>query len=119
MLCERRAILVLGMHRSGTSAVGGVLNQLGAVAPKTLLAARADNPRGFFESLPLAVVNDAMLASARSSWDDWKQLVLGPAITDSNRQTFKTVLSDEFGQAPLIFIKDPRICRFIPFFLTV
>src|ERR1700712_2357048 len=67
---KRRAILVLGMHRSGTSALSGVVNALGPAAPKPLLAPRADNPRGFFESAALADAHDDLLLSAGSYWDD-------------------------------------------------
>jgi hypothetical protein len=121
MATKRQAILVLGMHRSGTSAVGGVINMLGATAPKTLLAPRADNPRGFFESLPLTVAHDALLASLDSCWDDWKPFTrqVSPDISDRHREVMKAVLIDEFKVAPLIFIKDPRICRFVPFTLSV
>jgi hypothetical protein len=118
---ERQAILVLGMHRSGTSALGGALNALGVTAPKTLLAPRPDNPRGFFEAAALAQAHDALLESAGSCWDDWRRLDsrLGPKIADQHRQQIKAVLIEEFEDAPLIFIKDPRICRFVPFTLTV
>ena len=35
---ERKVILILGMHRSGTSALARTVNLLGAAAPKELLA---------------------------------------------------------------------------------
>src|SRR5664279_287121 len=119
---RREAILVLGMHRSGTSALGGVLNALGAGAPKTLMAPHRENPRGFFESTILADAHDALLASAGSSWHDWRQFNpqwIGSGIAERHRQDIKRVLIDEFGDAPLIFVKDPRICRFVPFTLSV
>ena len=53
-------ICVLGMHRSGTSALTGVVEQLGAFLgpPAHLMAPRADNPAGFFEHQPLTDLND-------------------------------------------------------------
>jgi hypothetical protein len=118
---RRQAILVLGMHRSGTSAVGGAINALGATAPKTLLEPRPDNPRGFFESAALADAHDALLESTRSCWDDWRQFdsKIGLNTASQHRQKMKEILVDEFDDAPLIFIKDPRICRFVPFTLGV
>ena len=118
----RQAILVLGMHRSGTSALGGVLNALGAGAPKTLMAPHPENPRGFFESAVLADAHDALLASAGSSWHDWRQFNpkwFGSDSSERHRQEIKKLLINEFGNDPLIFIKDPRICRFVPFTLSV
>ena len=43
------AVLVVGMHRSGTSAVSGVLNKLGVAVPDTLHPADEHNARGYFE----------------------------------------------------------------------
>ena len=84
---RRQAILVLGMHRSGTSALGGVVSMLGAAAPKTLLPANGGNPRGYWESLPLERANNDLLASAGSRWDDWR--ALNPQWIDSKwRSTF-------------------------------
>ena len=48
----RTAVLVLGMHRSGTSSVAGALIRLGGAAPLTLMPPHeTQNPRGFWESL--------------------------------------------------------------------
>jgi len=119
---KRQAILVLGMHRSGTSALGGVLNALGAGAPKTLMATHRENPRGFFESAALYKAHDVLLISAGSCWHDWRPFDpqwTGSDIAGQHRQEIKALLVDEFGDAPLIFVKDPRICRFVPFTLSV
>ncbi len=117
-----QAILILGMHRSGTSALGGVINALGAAAPKTLMPPQSDNPRGFFESVALAGAHDDLLVSAGSSWHDWRHLDLlrcEAAVVEQHRLRIKAVLVEEFGDAPLIFIKDPRICRFVPLTLSI
>jgi hypothetical protein len=118
---QRQAILVLGMHRSGTSAVSGVLSALGVAGPKTLASPNEWNPRGYFESPRIFAAHDELLVSIGSSWDDWRQL--DPQWLQANaathRQTIKALLSDEFGGAPLIFVKDPRICRFVPFVSSI
>ena len=44
---SRRALLVLGMHRSGTSALARVLSLRGASLPATLMAPNRGNPSGF------------------------------------------------------------------------
>ena len=68
---RRIAVLVAGMHRSGTSLLTQVLVGLGCDAPKTLMAADEHNASGYWESTPIAALNDALLQSAGSSWDDW------------------------------------------------
>jgi hypothetical protein len=44
-----RAILVMGMHRSGTSPVARVLGLLGLDLPNALLPPGEDNPLGYWE----------------------------------------------------------------------
>ena len=64
----RKALVVLGMHRSGTSAVTRMLSLLGSDLPQHLMpAVQNDNARGFWESQRLADLHDEMLAEAGSS----------------------------------------------------
>jgi glycosyltransferase involved in cell wall biosynthesis len=115
---RRQAILVLGMHRSGTSALGGVLCALGAAAPKkTLMGSHPCNVKGLFEALAIAQSHDEFLAAAGSCWHDWQQFDLDWARSPAaapHIARIKAVLLDEFGDEPLIMLKDPRICRFVP-----
>ena len=118
---KRQAILVLGMHRSGTSALGGVLSALGVAGPNTQTSPNEWNPRGYFESHRIFTAHDELLASIGSCWDDWRQL--DPqwlqAKAGWQREAIKALLLDEFRNEPLIFIKDPRICRFVPFVRSI
>ena len=63
----RDALLVLGMHRGGTSAVAGALTKLGGKAPNTLMPADAFNTRGYFKCVTLYHFHDELLASAGSA----------------------------------------------------
>lgn len=56
-MSKKMALVVLGMHRSGTSSVAGALAMLGAQPPKTLLAPSDDNPKGFWESWEIIQVD--------------------------------------------------------------
>ena len=116
---NRVAYVVLGMHRSGTSSVAGTLALLGAAAPRTLMRPAEDNPKGFWESEVVTAFNDRLLAAAGSSWSDWRRLdatiLSDPAWTDEAAR----VLQAEFGDADAIVLKDPRICRFFPFWRGV
>jgi glycosyltransferase involved in cell wall biosynthesis len=119
----RQAIVVLGMHRSGTSALAGVLCGLGAAAPKkTLMGPHPCNQKGLFEALGLAQAHDEFLAAAGSCWHDWRKFDLQWARSKSAAQhaaKIKTVLTEEFGDEPMIVLKDPRICRFVPYTLSL
>lgn len=63
-------ITIIGMHRSGTSALAGAMHKLGAdLGPESAwLPAAADNPRGFFEYLPVVDLNRDILAALGGTW---------------------------------------------------
>ena len=54
----RTAVLVLGMHRSGTSALTRVFGILGCDLPQTVLPPSRSNPQGFWESRAVMELND-------------------------------------------------------------
>jgi hypothetical protein len=115
-------LIVLGMHRSGTSAIAGVLTKLGGSAPKTLYPGDIGNERGYFESAPIMAFHDELLASAGTHWCDWR--AFNPAWYDSPlcetyKDRAKKLFEDEFGDAAFATFKDPRICRFLPFWPDV
>jgi len=117
------AILILGMHRSGTSALTRVINLLGADLPSRLMpGADDDNPRGFWESLPIYQLNDEMLAAVGSSWDDWRSVSLD-ALDANLTAEFKAraldLLHRDFTSSSLFVLKDPRISRLLPFWIDV
>lgn len=115
---SRHAVVVLGMHRSGTSALAGVLARLGCDLPEEIMPANEFNPKGFYESLKAYNLNDAILAAGDSSWDDWQSF--NPAWVSSPlsaefRERGGKVLEEEYGDSSLFLLKDPRICRLLPF----
>jgi hypothetical protein len=113
-------VCVLGMHRSGTSAVTRVLNLLGVHLgpPDRLTRPLADNPEGFWEHSGLVSVNDAILARFGGSWDDPPALPPGwersETIADQ-RERAMHLLEADFSEAPEWGWKDPRTCLTLPF----
>lgn len=119
---SRSAVLVLGMHRSGTSALAGTLSILGCDLPATPMKANENNPKGYFESSKFHALHDRLLESAGSSWDDWLPVNPGwfeSARAEEYRDRIAAALRDEFGASRLFVMKDPRICRILPFWLDV
>ena len=118
----RVGVLVLGMHRSGTSALARMLSLLGCDLPANLMAPHPSNESGHWESLTIAHLNDEILASAGSKWDDWLAFNAG-WYKSPKAAAFKekalTVLEEEFGASRFFILKDPRICRLAPFWLDV
>lgn len=119
---ERIAVLVLGMHRSGTSALSRVFSLLGCDLPKTLMSGDEANETGHWESLPISQMDDELLSSAGSQWWDWLPVNPGwyssPRVAEFKEKAL-ALLEDEFGSSPLFVLKDPRICRIAPFWLDV
>lgn len=117
----RQGVLVLGMHRSGTSAMSGVLAKLGCALPTDLMGAGAGNEKGHWEPQGIVSLNDELLASAGSHWEDWAPFnpdwytsPIYPTFLDRARQR----LRESFGSEPLFVLKDPRICRLTPFWIS-
>ena len=117
---QRVGVLVLGMHRSGTSLLSRLLSLHGCDLPENLLPANESNSAGYWESATILEFNDQLLASGGSKWHDW--LSFNPGWYDSPRKDeyldrASSVLKQEFGNSGLFVLKDPRICRLTPFWL--
>ena len=114
---HRVAILVLGMHRSGTSALTWLLGRMGAALPRDAIPVSGDNSKGYWESAGLVAADDRLLRAAGSSWFDPRPLDLAtvPAALLAERlDGIRAAIADGWGSAPLLAIKDPRQCRFVP-----
>lgn len=65
-----KTIIVLGMHRSGTSMIAGVLNILGVNMGKELMGKHPSNPLGHFEDLDFYKLNLRILGKAGGNWSN-------------------------------------------------
>jgi lipopolysaccharide biosynthesis protein len=60
------------------------------------------------------------LAQLGSRWDDWRSLDLEPMLTAAREEIGRDIartIGEEFAAAPLFVLKEPRICRFVPFYV--
>lgn len=113
-----RPIVVLGMHRSGTSAVSGCLAQLGIHLGGDLLSPiHGENDKGFWEHRGIVGIHDLLLAELGSSWDDVRTLPQdwwdSPAAVKASANLLD-VLSGDVIRAGYWGLKDPRMCRLLP-----
>ena len=109
---EKIALVVVGMHRSGTSAMARLLSIVGASLPDDLMPPAADNPSGFWESAKVADLNDEILATNDSSWDDIFAGVAPPfseGLLAAYLSRAIDLVKSIFDDAPLIVFKDPRV----------
>jgi glycosyltransferase involved in cell wall biosynthesis len=109
-----KAVVVLGMHRSGTSALTRVLNLLGCAMPSELNGPNFGNQEGHWEAVEMNRVNDEIFASAGSSWEDWgpiNQDWVGSDLRASMLDRIGQVVADHVALGPLFVMKDPRASR--------
>ena len=116
------ALLVLGMHRSGTSALTRVLNLLGASLGDDLMPPGDDNPLGFWEHQGIVSVHEALLIALERRWDDPRPMPDGwldsePALEAG--EAIAAILRRDFAGAHLWAVKDPRLCRLMPLWRRV
>lgn len=117
---KRTCLLVLGMHRSGTSALTRLLNFAGAALPANLFGANKTNKVGHWESNLLIEYHDQFLKEFDSSWCDWRAFEYNHLGAEKNREIkaeIGSILDKEYFDEPLFVVKDPRICRFAPLFV--
>ena len=116
------AVLVLGMHRSGTSAVTRVLNLLGVALGSHMMRPGHDNPSGFWEHGEAVAIHDALLAALGMAWDDPRPLPKGWLRSKAGRsaqQAIAALVQREFTGTALWAVKDPRLCRLVPLWTQV
>ncbi|MFT4824512.1 sulfotransferase family protein [Congregibacter sp.] len=115
---DSTAVIVLGMHRSGTSALGGLLAELGVFMGKKLYAAQQGvNDKGFYENAAVVELNERILDSLRVAWDQ-PNLLSQPNVRALEHKAIQAACADlllaEYAEHELWGIKDPRLCLTLP-----
>ena len=114
------AILVLGMHRSGTSMLTRALHAHGCALSRELLGANSSNPSGHWESRVAIDIDDQLLDGLGRSWDDLRDLPDGWLSSDdalAAKQKIKILVNEDFRNEALWAIKEPRMCRLAPLWI--
>ncbi len=120
MADPRVLVLVLGIQRSGTSALARVLNLRGCTLPGPLLAANAGNPDGYWENAQAVAINEELLRALDRAWDDPRALPAdwqSSAAAIAARTRIVDLLGSDFADHPLAVLKDPRLCRLAPLWI--
>ena len=108
---RRQALVVAGMHRSGTSAMARLLSLSGATLPERVMDPGPDNPLGYWEPWEMVALDDEILEAVDSRWDNVF------AVKDNDRawaargrflDKAKDFLTHNFGDQDLLVMKDPR-----------
>ena len=111
----------MGMHRSGTSFLSGMLSFLGCSKPATLMKPSISNEKGYFESKAICDLLDEILASAGSNWNDWRAFDLAwgnSPLAEPFIDQLAELVTSEFLGSNLFVLKNPRFCRLMPLSLA-
>lgn len=116
------SVVVLGMHRSGTSVVTRVINLLGLpICRDDDLQTGPDNPTGHWESASLINFNDRILKMFGGTVEapslmsfGWEESEQAKALHDEASKVFKSAFPTD------VWVwKDPRTCLTLPFWRDV
>jgi hypothetical protein len=113
-----RAVLVLGMHRSGTSALARGMQMLGVYLGNDFISPKPDNPTGYWEDRHIYEINERLLAIFGLKWEE--VALIDDARWDAPeveglRTEAVAYLKSQFVSHPLWGFKDPRTIRLLPF----
>jgi len=116
-------VAVLGMHRSGTSAITRGLKVLGVELGERLLAPQVgSNEKGFWEDGDVTALNNELLAALGHDWQSITPIpeadLLGPAAQGFKLRAVQ-LLRDRYDRIACYGVKDPRMARLLPFWQSV
>ena len=114
--------MVLGMHRSGTSALTRLLNLHGAALGGDVVPADETNIVGYWENRRFMQLNNDILKALGSTWHDVRPLPSGWQTADAVRKCQNRIeqeVEHQFNKLPLWALKDPRTCRLMPLWMGV
>ena len=107
-----RCVVVLGMHRSGTSMVSGILQKLGIFMGERFRDADAHNENGYFEDLDWRDINKAILMALGGTWYNPPRQNLVDKTSIHSELICDLIESRE--KYSVWGFKDPRTCITIP-----
>jgi hypothetical protein len=103
-------VFILGMHRSGTSMIAGVLDRCGLNLGDVHREGDEGNPKGYFEDRRFIEINESILARNRGAWDAPPQEL---QFDDGLRETMDQFLG-QWDHGQVVCLKDPRTCLTLP-----
>ena len=121
-MANSRAVLLLGMHRSGTSAIARGLGALSVYLGNDFLDAQPENPTGYWEDKGIVALNERLLGALGLKWDDTSAIdrrAFERRRIRALRGDAMRYLNRTFTSTPLWGFKDPRTIRVLPFWQRV
>jgi LPS sulfotransferase NodH len=117
-----RAVIVLGMHRSGTSVLTRGLQSLGVFLGDEFLNTQPDNPTGYWEDRVIVGLNERLLDLFGLDWESISLIQdtqWHSAVVAALQHEAVVRLQSHFMTHALWGFKDPRTLRLLPFWRAV
>jgi GT2 family glycosyltransferase/glycosyltransferase involved in cell wall biosynthesis len=117
-----KLIVVLGMHRSGTSAIANALGCMGVSLGDDLLPAGKDNPKGFFEDKAINDLNIEMLSVLGLDWFSLSLITdahVDQLIAAGYLEKATSLLQSKMKGHRNFGFKDPRVSKLLKFWKKV
>lgn len=118
---KKYCVVVLGMHRSGTSALTRqVMNTGFELISESLPPHKTDNPGGYWESRKMVNLNQRFLQELGSNWKDPKPLrenFHNATLAKPYQLEIDALIEAGLSRNKQIVMKDPRLCRLLPLWL--
>ncbi len=123
---RRKAAIVIGMHRAGTSLCAKIVQQLGCDFGGPLMRRGPGNADGYFELIPVVEFHRALAKRLNADWDTpWlaraaHARALGLVADAEVAKDLREIVSRQLSATKGIWaFKDPRTTRFLPLWRRV
>ncbi|MBU1417903.1 MAG: glycosyltransferase [Proteobacteria bacterium] len=115
---KKKAVIVLGMHRSGTSALTAGLSALGVDLGQLADTGSDENAKGYFENREVQELNDRLLSCLGTTWNNpfsWNAFDFDKPELKKCLPEAIEILNKYFDSKDCWGVKDPRMCLLLPF----
>jgi hypothetical protein len=109
----KRLVLVVGVGRSGTSLLAGMLGQLGFHIPQPEVVADETNPKGFGEPRWVVDFHTRLMRKLRVIVFDARPVAFEKTASVDGDEELSTWLAGELARADDVVVKDPRLGWFL------
>jgi hypothetical protein len=109
----KRLVLVVGVGRSGTSLLAGILGQLGFHIPQPEVTADETNPKGFGEPRWVVDFHTRLMRRLRVIVFDARPVAFEKTAAIADGAELRAWLAGELARADDVVVKDPRLGWFL------
>jgi glycosyltransferase involved in cell wall biosynthesis len=122
-LNNKKLIVVLGMHRSGTSTITRALMTMGVeLGDRLMPPVDGNNSKGFWEDIDINALNIEMLKFLNSDWHYLSSISSADVVVLKQNgflDKATILLSKKIHDKSIFGFKDPRVTKLLPFWREV